>query len=152
MRVLVQRVSHARVAVEGQLKGEITQGLTLLVGITDTDTIAEIEWMAKKCLSLRLFENEAGDRWAASVQDIGGDILVVSQFTLYGDCRKGRRPSFAQAASPNRAEPLFEQFVTELIKSGLNIITGTFGTAMMVDIHNDGPVTLWLERDAPHKS
>ena len=149
MRVLVQRVNHARVAVEGRLKGEIAQGLTLLVGITDTDTPAEIEWMAKKCLNLRLFYNDAGDRWAASVQDISGEILVVSQFTLYGDCRRGRRPSFEQAASPDSAEPLFAQFVTELLKSGLTIITGTFGASMMVDIHNDGPVTLWLEREGP---
>ena len=149
MRVLVQRVSHSRVTVAGQTVGALAQGLTLLVGIAPTDTTAEIAWMAQKCLTLRLFATAAGDRWDASVQDIGGAILVVSQFTLYGDSGKGRRPSFTQAAAPAIAAPLFNQFVTELQASGLTITTGQFGAAMQVEICNDGPVTLWLEREAP---
>lgn len=149
MRVLVQRVLASRVIVAGQTIATIGRGLNLLVGITDTDTEAELAWMARKCLSLRLFPQGEGDRWEASVQDIGGEILVVSQFTLYGDCRKGRRPSFDRAAPPGQAAPLFDQFVDQLRASGLNIQTGQFGADMHVDISNDGPVTLWLEREAP---
>lgn len=149
MRVLVQRVIESRVVVDGQIVGEIKRGLNLLVGITDTDTEAELDWMVKKCLSLRLFPLDEGDRWDASIQDIGGEILVVSQFTLYGDCRKGRRPSFDKAAAPTLAAPLFDQFVAKLQASGLKINTGEFGAHMLVNIHNDGPVTLWLEREAP---
>jgi D-tyrosyl-tRNA(Tyr) deacylase len=149
MRVLVQRVIESRVVVDGQVVGAIAQGLNLLVGITDTDTAAELDWMAQKCLNLRLFPQGEGDRWDASVQDIGGEILVVSQFTLYGDCRKGRRPSFDKAAAPTLAAPLFDQFVAKLQASGLKVSTGEFGAHMLVNIHNDGPVTLWLEREAP---
>lgn len=149
MRVLVQRVLASRVVVAGQTIATIGRGLNLLVGITDTDTEAELQWMARKCLSLRLFPQGEGDRWEASVQDIGGEILVVSQFTLYGDCRKGRRPSFDRAAPPGQAAPLLDQFVDQLRTSGLNIQTGQFGADMQVDIANDGPVTLWLEREAP---
>lgn len=149
MRVLVQRVLGSRVVVDGQLVGEIDRGLNLLVGLTNTDTEAEIDWMAKKCLSLRLFPASEGDRWEASVQEIGGEILVVSQFTLYGDCRKGRRPSFAKAAETDLAASLFDQFVAKLQASGLKVSTGAFGAHMLVDIHNDGPVTLWLEQEAP---
>ena len=105
MRVLVQRVLSSQVLVAGEVVGAIGRGLNLLVGITDTDTPAELDWMVRKCLSLRLFPNAESDRWEASVQDIGGEILVVSQFTLYGDCRKGRRPAFAQAAPPGQAAP-----------------------------------------------
>jgi D-tyrosyl-tRNA(Tyr) deacylase len=135
--------------VDGAVVGEIQRGLNLLVGIAATDTVAELDWMAKKCLSLRLFPRHEGDRWEASVQEIGGEILVVSQFTLYGDCRKGRRPSFDQAAPPSQAHPLFNQFVEKLQASGLTTRTGQFGAHMLVDIHNEGPVTLWLQREAP---
>jgi D-tyrosyl-tRNA(Tyr) deacylase len=135
--------------VDGAIVGEIQRGLNLLVGIAATDTAAELDWMAKKCLSLRLFPRHEGDRWEASVQEIGGEILVVSQFTLYGDCRKGRRPSFDQAAPPGQAHPLFNQFVEKLQASGLTTRTGQFGAHMLVDIHNEGPVTLWLQREAP---
>lgn len=134
--------------VDGQTVGAIGRGLNLLVGITATDTEVELDWMARKCLNLRLFPQGDRDRWEASVQDIGGEILVVSQFTLYGDCRKGRRPSFDQAAPPHQAAPLFDQFVDQLRTSGLNIQTGQFGAHMQVEIDNDGPVSLWLERDA----
>ena len=148
MRVVLQRVTASRVTVEGQVVGEIGLGLNLLVGITASDTEAELDWMAKKCLGLRLFPQETGDRWQASVEEIGGEILVVSQFTLYGDCRKGRRPSFSDAASTDFAEPLFDQFVAKLKTSGLTVKTGQFGAHMQVEIQNDGPVTLWLEREA----
>ena len=149
MRVIVQRVMASRVMVEGQVIGQISKGLNLLVGITDSDTDAELNWMAKKCLGLRLFPGDGQGRWDASVQDIGGEILVVSQFTLYGDCRKGRRPSFDKAAPPMTAEPLFHQFVSNLTNSGLSVVTGRFGADMQVDIYNDGPVTIFLEREAP---
>lgn len=148
MRVLVQRVISSRVQVEGCTVGEIARGLNLLVGITDTDTEAELDWMVQKCLTLRLFPQGDSDRWDASVQDIQGEILVVSQFTLYGDCRKGRRPSFDKAAAPAIAEPLFDQFVEKLAASGLKVRTGQFGANMLVDIANDGPVTFWLAREA----
>ncbi len=147
--MLVQRVIASRVMVDGRVVGAIDRGLNLLVGITATDTPQEIEWMVRKCLTLRLFPSDDSDRWDASVQDIGGSLLVVSQFTLYGNCRKGRRPSFDRAAPPAIAEPLFDLFVEHLRASGLPVMTGQFGAHMLVDIHNDGPVTLWLEREAP---
>lgn len=150
MRVVIQRVKSSSVSVAGQIVGQIDRGLMLLVGLTDTDTEAELTWMARKCLDLRLFPQEgaAGGRWDQSVQDIQGALLVVSQFTLYGDCRKGRRPSFDQAAAPDRAEQLYERFVAQLRQSGLKVETGTFGAMMQVSIENDGPVTLLLDRDA----
>jgi D-tyrosyl-tRNA(Tyr) deacylase len=149
MRVVVQRVQSAQVTVQDQVIAQIGAGLLLLVGITATDTEAELDWMARKCLSLRVFPNPAQserDRWDASVQDIQGALLVVSQFTLYGDCRKGRRPSFIQAAAPALAEPLYDDFVQRLKASGLTVATGQFGADMAVALVNDGPVTLWLER------
>ncbi|MEO1146797.1 MAG: D-aminoacyl-tRNA deacylase [Cyanobacteria bacterium J06638_22] len=148
MRVIVQRVRASQVAIAGDVVGKIGQGLNLLVGIAETDTLAELEWMARKCLELRIFPKEGSDRFDASVQDIGGELLVISQFTLYGDCRKGRRPSFDQAAAPEKAEALYEQFVVLLRDSGLGVETGRFGAMMQVSIENDGPVTLMLEREA----
>lgn len=148
MRVIIQRVKSSKVEVEGKIVGEIGRGLNLLVGITDSDTEAELDWMVRKCLDLRLFPAENSNRWDYSVQEIGGEILVVSQFTLYGDARKGRRPSFSQAASPDVAESLYHQFVNKLQDSGLKIATGEFGANMQVHIENDGPVTLFLEREA----
>lgn len=146
MRVLLQRVKSSQVEVEGQAIG-IGRGLNLLVGIAATDTEVELDWMARKCLELRLFPSQS-DRLEKSVQDIGGDLLVVSQFTLYGDCRKGRRPSFDRAAPPEQAQQLYEQFVSKLRRSGLRVETGRFGAMMQVLIQNDGPVTLFLEREA----
>lgn len=152
MRVVVQRVKSSQVAVAGEVVGEIGRGLNLLVGIAESDTEAELEWMARKCLELRIFPDAAdssgGDRWQKSVRDIGGELLVVSQFTLYGDCRKGRRPSFDRSAPPEKARHLYEQFVAKLQQSGLRVETGSFGAMMQVAIENDGPVTLLLERDA----
>lgn len=148
MRVIVQRVRSSSVTVDNQVVGKIGRGLNLLVGIAPTDTEAELAWMAKKCLDLRLFPRAGSDRWDLSVQEISGEILVVSQFTLYGDCRKGRRPSFDKAASPQQAEALYEKFVALLRESGLTVETGQFGAMMQVAIDNDGPVTLVLEREA----
>ncbi|HEY9878883.1 MAG TPA: D-aminoacyl-tRNA deacylase [Leptolyngbyaceae cyanobacterium] len=148
MRVVVQRVKSSSVSVDGKVVGQINQGLNLLVGLAPTDTSAELEWMARKCLELRIFPAESSDRWDQSVQDISGDLLVISQFTLYGDCRKGRRPSFDKAASPSQAETLYDQFVAQLRQSGLRVETGQFGAMMQVQIDNDGPVTLLLEREA----
>jgi D-tyrosyl-tRNA(Tyr) deacylase len=149
MRVIIQRVKSSQVTINGEIVGKIGRGLNLLVGIADTDTDAELDWMARKCLELRLFPDEqGGDRWQKSVQEIGGELLVVSQFTLYGDCRKGRRPSFDRSAVPSLAQDLYEQFVTKLRTSGLTVETGEFGAMMQVAIENDGPVTLLLEREA----
>jgi D-tyrosyl-tRNA(Tyr) deacylase len=147
MRVLLQRVKSSQVEAEGQVISEIGRGLNLLVGVAKTDTVAELDWMARKCLALRLFADESG-RLEKSVQEVGGELLVVSQFTLYGDCRKGRRPSFDRAASGELAQKLYNQFVEQLKLSGLRVQTGRFGAMMQVSIENDGPVTLLLEREA----
>lgn len=150
MRVVIQRVKSSQVEVAGVVVGKIGRGLNLLVGIADTDTEAELDWMARKCLELRLFPDEESGtgRWEKSVQEIGGELLVVSQFTLYGDCRKGRRPSFDRSAAPEVARKLYEQWIDKLRQSGLRVETGEFGAMMQVSIENDGPVTLLLEREA----
>ena len=150
MRVIVQRVKSSQVTVNGNIIGKIGQGLNLLVGIASTDTETELDWMARKCLELRLFPADANHsgRWEKSVQEIGGELLVISQFTLYGDCRKGRRPSFDKSAAPDSAKDLYNRFITKLRQSGLRIETGEFGAMMQVSIENDGPVTLLLEREA----
>ncbi|MBW4521696.1 MAG: D-tyrosyl-tRNA(Tyr) deacylase [Scytolyngbya sp. HA4215-MV1] len=149
MRVIAQRVQSSQVIVEGRIVGKIGRGLNLLIGIAATDTATELDWIARKCLELRVFPTEQGDRFDQSVQEIGGGLLVISQFTLYGDCRKGRRPSFDRAAPPELAKPLYEYFVSQLRLSGLPVETGIFGAKMQVAIENDGPVTLLLEREAP---
>ncbi|PSN19203.1 D-tyrosyl-tRNA(Tyr) deacylase [filamentous cyanobacterium CCP5] len=148
MRVVIQRVTASHVEVDGAIVGQIGRGLNLLVGIAPTDTETELDWMARKVLGLRIFPAANSDRWDQSVQDISGDLLVISQFTLYGDCRKGRRPSFDGAASPAQAEDLYNQFVAKLKTSGLRVETGQFGAMMAVAIANQGPVTLLLEREA----
>lgn len=148
MRVLLQRVSEASVRVEGQLVGEIGQGLLLFVGVGPGDTAAEGKWLAQKTAGLRIFEDDEG-RMNRSVTDVGGSALVVSQFTLYGDCRKGRRPSFVGAAPPSLAEPLYETFCEQLKDAGVaHVARGSFGADMKVALVNQGPVTLWLEREA----
>ncbi len=147
MRVIIQRVKSSSVKVDGEIIGQIGQGLNLLVGIAATDTEAELDWMTRKCLELRLFADDANKPWSKSVIDIQGEILVISQFTLYGDCRKGRRPSFSGSATPEVARSLYDLFVAKLKQSGLNVATGKFGAMMEVDIVNDGPVTLVLERE-----
>lgn len=148
MRVIIQRVKSSSVTVDGKVIASIDRGLNLLVGISATDTETELDWMTRKCLDLRLFPDEENDKpWNKSIVDIQGEILVVSQFTLYGDCRKGRRPSFSNSASPQIAEPIYNMFVDKLKQSGLTIATGKFGAMMEVKIDNDGPVTLILERE-----
>lgn len=149
MRVIVQRVKASQVSVNGEIIGKIGRGLNLLVGIAATDTETQLDWMVHKCLELRLFPAEnGGERWEKSILEIGGELLVVSQFTLYGDCRKGRRPSFSDSAPPEQAEKLYDLFVAKLNQSGLHIETGHFGAMMQVSIENDGPVTLLLEKEA----
>jgi len=147
MRVVVQRVSRASVRVGGRVVGEIGTGLMLLVGFTHDDTSREVDWMAEKLLGLRIFGDEEG-KMNRSVADVGGSILVVSQFTLYGDARKGRRPSFVDAARPEVAIPLYQEFLVTLANSGLPVAAGEFGADMQVELVNDGPVTLLLERSA----
>lgn len=146
MRILLQRVSRASVTVDHQVVGEVERGFCLLVGITHSDSETEAAWLAKKVAGLRLFEDDAG-KMNRGLADVDGGILAISQFTLYGDARKGRRPSFINAARPEQAEPLFDYFVAQLCALGLEVATGVFGADMKVEIHNDGPVTLMLERD-----
>ena len=145
MRVLLQRVSRAEVRVAGRVVGRIDRGFVLLVGFTHSDTDAQLEWMADKVVSLRVFADDE-DKMNRSIEDVRGAMLVVSQFTLYGDAVKGRRPSFINAARPEQAIPLYERFVTLLRDRGVRTETGEFGARMEVELVNDGPVTLWLER------
>jgi D-tyrosyl-tRNA(Tyr) deacylase len=145
MRVLLQRVSRAEVRVGGDVLGRIGKGYVLLVGITHADREEQLAWMAEKVSGLRLFGDEE-DKMNLALADVGGAALVVSQFTLYGDARKGRRPSFIDAARPEVAEPLYERFVDLLRSNGLTVETGAFGAMMEVELVNDGPVTMWLER------
>jgi len=146
MRVLLQRVTYGRVTVNGETTGEIDRGFVLLVGITHSDTQKEADWLANKVAGLRVYEDADG-KMNLSLADVGGKILAVSQFTLYGDARKGRRPSFTDAARPETAEPLFNYFCDQLRQKGFHVETGIFGAMMQVVIHNDGPVTLMLERE-----
>ena len=145
MRVLLQRVSRAEVRVGGQSAGAIDRGFCLLVGFTHADTEAQAIWMADKVAGLRLF-GDADGKMNLALDDVGGAVLVVSQFTLYGDAEKGRRPSFIDAARPEVATPLYEKFVALLRERGLSVATGEFGAMMEVELVNDGPVTLLLER------
>lgn len=146
MRVLLQRVSRAQVRIDGRDAGSIGAGFCLLVGFTHGDTDEQVTWMADKVIGLRLFADQDGKMNRSLAELDGGAILVVSQFTLYGVARKGRRPSFIEAARPEVAVPLYEQFVVQLRASGTRVETGEFGAHMEVDLVNDGPVTLWLER------
>lgn len=144
MRVVVQRSKEASVTVAGEIVGKIEHGLVLLVGITQSDSEKEVEFVADKVANLRIFEDEEG-KMNHSVLETGGQILSISQFTLYGDCRKGRRPNFMAAARPEQAEPLYELFNQKLREKGLNVETGRFGAMMDVSLVNHGPVTLIVE-------
>ncbi len=144
MRVVVQRAKNAKVEVGGRITGQIEHGLMLLVGITHDDTERDAEYVADKVANLRIFEDADG-KMNDSLLDVGGGALSISQFTLYGDCRKGRRPNFMEAARPEKANPLYEYFNGELRKKGIKVETGEFGEMMDVTFTNDGPVTLIVE-------
>lgn len=145
MRVVLQRVTRSSVTIEGRTAGAIGRGFCLLVGFTQGDTPAEVQWMAEKIAGLRLF-SDADGKMNLGLDDVEGAVLVVSQFTLYGDASKGRRPSFIDAARPEQAIPLYESFLNALRRRGLEVASGEFGADMLVEIHNDGPVTLILDR------
>ena len=145
MRAVVQRVSQASVSVGGEVVGAIKRGVVVLVGVTHGDTEEQAEWLARKIAGLRIFEDSEG-KMNAGLLDADGAALVISQFTLYADCRKGRRPSFTNAAMPEVAEPLVEHFAQALRNHGVPVETGVFGAHMLVEIYNDGPVTILLER------
>lgn len=145
MRVLLQRVSRAEVRVRGEVIGRIGNGVLLFIGITTTDDEAKVQWMAEKVAGLRIFVDDEG-KMNRDLTEVGGEVLAVSQFTLYGDVAKGRRPSFITAARPEQARPLYERFVSLLRAQGLTVATGEFGAMMDVELVNDGPVTLWIEQ------
>lgn len=145
MRCVVQRVSEASVTINGEVHGRIGRGFVLFVGIHTTDTPTQVDWMIRKCVQLRIFEDEEG-KMNRSITDVGGRFLVISQFTLYGDARKGNRPSFIDAARPESAVPLYMAFVEGLHRAcGSEVETGEFGADMKVALVNDGPVTILLE-------
>jgi len=145
MRVVLQRVSKASVRIDGRVVGSVGAGFCLLVGFTHSDTPTQVEWMAEKIAGLRLFPDAEG-KMNVGLAEVGGSLLVISQFTLYADTEKGRRPSFIDAARPEVAIPLYEAFIAALRARGLEVETGRFGAMMEVDLVNDGPVTLILER------
>jgi D-tyrosyl-tRNA(Tyr) deacylase len=146
MKAVVQRVSKAAVTVDGEVVGAIDRGVVILLGVTHGDGEEETRWLASKIAGLRIYEDAQG-KMNLGLRDVDGEALVVSQFTLYGDCRKGRRPSFTHAARPEVAEPLCERFIELLREAGVGRVeSGVFGAHMMVEIHNDGPVTLIIER------
>lgn len=144
MRAVVQRVSSSKVTVDENVTGEISKGLLVLLGVTHEDTSKDVDYMIDKILNLRIFEDE-NEKMNLSLKDVGGELLVVSQFTLYGDCRKGKRPSFSNAARPDVAIPLYEEFIKKAKDQDVSVGTGEFGAHMMVDLTNDGPVTILLE-------
>lgn len=152
MRALVQRVSRAKVTVEGEVIGEIGAGLLILLGVAPTDTEAELDWVAEKCARLRIFADDE-QKMNRAVTDLKGGVLVISQFTLYGDARKGNRPAFIGAARPELAEPMYEKFVAKMrtLIGPEHVACGRFAADMKVELLNDGPVTLMIERDAPPK-
>jgi D-tyrosyl-tRNA(Tyr) deacylase len=144
MRAVLQRVRRAQVTVAGEVVGEIAAGWLVLLGVGPADTAERVDWLAEKVANLRAF-SDADGKMNLSVQDVNGSVLVVSQFTLYGDCQKGRRPSFTAAAPPTVAEPLYEAFVTALRMLGVPVATGRFAADMQVELVNDGPVTFVLD-------
>ncbi len=146
MRACIQRVSQARVVVDGEVTGEVGLGLLVLLGVAQRDTDAELVWLADKIVGLRIFEDDQG-KMNRSLAEVGGEMLVVSQFTLYGDCRKGRRPSFVAAAPPEKAEQMYDQFVEHVGRQGVSVATGRFRAHMQVQLTNDGPVTIWIDTE-----
>lgn len=144
MKAVVQRVTRASVSIEGKTVGSIGKGLAILLGVKNGDAEQDAKFLADKCVNLRIFADAAG-KFNLSALEVRGELLAISQFTLYGDARKGRRPSFIDAAPPEISEPLYQKFVSYLSESGLKVATGEFGAMMLVEIHNDGPVTILLE-------
>lgn len=144
MKAIIQRVTKASVTINNSQKRNIGKGVVIFLGIYEQDTKNDTIWLSDKILNLRIFPNESG-KFDKSILDIKGDILIISQFTLYGDCRKGRRPDFTMAAKPQKAIPLYKDFIERVSNSGLNVQTGEFGANMLVEIYNDGPVTFILE-------
>ncbi|MEN6368097.1 MAG: D-aminoacyl-tRNA deacylase [Thermotogota bacterium] len=151
MRIVLQRVAHASVQVDSEVVGAIGEGFLLLVGIAPADDHLDLAAIARKVVDLRVFEDETG-KMNRSVRDVEGEILAVSQFTLYGDVRRGRRPSFTEAARPEMAEPLFNALVANLRAEGVRVETGRFGAKMAVDLVNEGPVTLMLDIPPPEEA
>jgi D-tyrosyl-tRNA(Tyr) deacylase len=146
MRAVVQRVNRAAIKIDGICTAKIGRGLVILLGIRGDDNVADLMWMAEKIIHLRIFPDSEG-KMNTSLADMGGEMLIVSQFTLYGDCRKGRRPGFSAAAPPELAEPLYNQFIEEVRRQGIPVGTGTFQAEMAVDLINDGPVTILLDSE-----
>jgi D-tyrosyl-tRNA(Tyr) deacylase len=146
MRAVIQRVSRASVRVDNIVQGDISQGILVLLGIRADDTKTDLQWLAEKIVHLRIFEDQQG-KMNRSLADIGGEMLIISQFTLYGDCRKGRRPGFSSAAAPEIAEPLYHQFIEEVKNRQVRVATGIFQATMEVELVNDGPVTLMLDSE-----
>ncbi len=145
MRVVVQRVARASVTIDGEMVGSIGRGLLLLVAVHGEESREDLEWMANRCVGLRVFP-DSEDKMNLGLEDAGGELLVVSQFTLYGDCSKGRRPSFIKAGRPEISEKLIDEFVEILRGLGVKVATGRFGAMMKVELVNDGPVTLIIDR------
>lgn len=149
MRAVIQRVTHASVSIDGTIKSEIKEGLLVLLGIEENDTKTDIEWLVKKIIQLRIFSDTEG-KMNLSVQDINGDILVISQFTLFASTKKGNRPGFTRSAKPDIAIPLYEQFLSDMkIRFGKEIYSGAFGADMKVELLNDGPVTIIIDSQQP---
>ncbi len=148
MRVVLQRVKKASVRVEEEVVGKINEGLLVFLGVHSDDNMKELEWMVNKIANLRIFEDEDG-KMNKSVTDIKGELLIVSQFTLYGECEKGRRPGFSSAARPEKAVPMYEEFIRQCKELGFHVETGEFGADMKVELLNDGPVTLII--DSPER-
>ena len=144
MRAVIQRVSRASVRIDDTTAGQIGHGLVVLLGICSEDTTRDLEWLAKKIVHLRIFDDDEG-KMNRSLADTDGEMLIISQFTLYGDCRKGRRPGYSKAAPPEFAEPLYQQFIEAVSKHQISVATGTFRATMEVELVNDGPVTLLLD-------
>ena len=146
MRAVIQRVTRASVKIGGTVHGEIGQGMVIFLGIRSGDEITDLQWLSEKAVNLRIFEDRQG-KMNRSLADIDGEMLIVSQFTLYGDCRKGRRPGFSSAAPPEIAEPLYRQFIENVRNRQVRVATGVFQAAMEVELVNDGPVTLLLDSE-----
>lgn len=146
MRAIIQRAAHASVTIDGMETHAIGRGFLVLLGVSEEDGTQEADYLADKCVGLRIFTDE-NDKMNLSLTDIGGGMLIVSNFTLYGDCRKGKRPSFLRAARPETAIPLYERFIARCRESGLTVKTGKFGADMQIDLVNDGPVTIFMDTD-----